>query len=110
MRNELIDLYKLACANPQDKDIVRAYQSARDRIGPQIAIHEALDNDALRARVARLEEALKRGVELHENCDADTCMCGEPMHHPLSGHMPVAMLQYYGDQWAEEARRALEEK
>ena len=34
-------------------------QSARDRIGPQIAIHEALDNDALRARVARLEEALR---------------------------------------------------
>lgn len=58
MRNELIDLYKLACANPQDKDIVRAYQSARDRICPQIAIHEALDNDALRARVAKLEEAL----------------------------------------------------
>lgn len=50
MRNELIDLYKLACANPQDKDIVRAYQSARDRIGPQIAIHEAIDNDVLRAR------------------------------------------------------------
>ena len=67
-------------------------------------------NKELLARVARLEEALKRGVELHENCDADTCMCGEPMHHPLSGHMPVAMLQYYGDQWAEEARRALEEK
>ena len=60
MRNELIDLYKLACANPQDKDIVRAYQSARDRICPQIAIHEALDNDALRARVARLEEALQK--------------------------------------------------
>ena len=59
MRNELIDLYKLACANPQDKDIVRAYQSAKDRIGPQIAVHEALDNDALRSRVARLEEALR---------------------------------------------------
>ena len=59
MRNELIDLYKLACANPQDKNIVRAYQSTRDRIGPQIAIHEAIDNDVLRARAARLEEALK---------------------------------------------------
>ena len=58
MRNELIDLYKLACANPQDKDIVRAYQSAKDRIGPQIAVHEALDNDALRTSVVRLEEAL----------------------------------------------------
>ena len=59
MRNELIDLYKLACANPKDKDIVRAYQRAKDRIGPQIAIHEALDNDALRARVVRLEEVLR---------------------------------------------------
>ena len=65
---------------------------------------------ALRARVARLEDALKRGVELHENCDADTCMCGEPMHHPLSDHKPLAMLQYYGDQWIEEAKSALEEK
>ena len=68
------------------------------------------ENTALRARVARLEEALKRGVELHENCSADTCMCGESMWHPLSDHKPTAMLQYYGDQWAEEARRALEEK
>lgn len=66
--------------------------------------------DDLHARVARLEEALKRGIELHENCDADTCMCGESMLHPLSDHKPTAMLQYYGDQWAEEARRALEEK
>ena len=65
---------------------------------------------ALLARVARLEEALKRGVELHENCDADTCMCGESMWHALSDHKPTAMLQYYGDQWAGEARRALEEK
>ena len=68
------------------------------------------ENAALRARVARLEEALRRGIELHENCDADTCMCGEPMHHPLSDHRPMAMLQYYGDQWAEEAKSALEEK
>jgi len=59
-------------------------------------------------RVARLEKALKRGIELHENCDADTCMCGESMLHPLSDHKPTAMLQYYGDQWVEEARRALE--
>ena len=58
MRNELFDLYKLACANPKDKDIVLAYQRAKDRIGPQIAIHEAMENDALLARVARLEEAL----------------------------------------------------
>ena len=65
--------------------------------------------DDLHARVARLEEALKRGVELHENCDADTCMCGESMRHPLSDHKPTSTLQYYGDQWAEEARRALEE-
>ena len=59
MRNELLDLYNLACANPKDKDIVQAYQKARDRIGPQIAIHEVIDNDLLRARVARLEEALR---------------------------------------------------
>ena len=67
-------------------------------------------NRSLRARVARLEEALRRGVELHENCDADTCMCGDSMWHALSDHKPIATLQYYGDQWAEEARRALEEK
>lgn len=74
--------------------------------------YEALKrkNATLRARVVRLEETLKRGVELHENCDADICMCGEVMWHPLAGHKPTAMLQYYGDQWAEEARRALEEK
>ena len=64
----------------------------------------------LEQRVKALEETLKRGVELHENCDADICMCGESMWHPLSNHKPTAMLQYYGDQWAEEARRALEEK
>ena len=68
------------------------------------------ENRQLRARVARLEEALKRGIELHETCDADTCMCGESMLHPLSDHKPTAMLQYYGDQWAEDASRALEEK
>ena len=68
------------------------------------------ENKVLRARVARLADALKRGVELHENCDADTCMCGESMRHSLSDHKPTAMLQYYGDQWAEEARRGLEEK
>lgn len=68
------------------------------------------DYAALLARVARLEEALKRGIELHESCDADTCMCGESMWHQLSDHKPTAMLQYYGDQWVEEARRALEEK
>ena len=68
------------------------------------------ENTALRARVARLEEALKRGVELHENCDADTCMCGDSMWHAPSGHKPTSMLQYYGDQWAEEAKSALEEK
>ena len=68
------------------------------------------ENAALRARVARLEEALKRGVELHENCDADTCMCGDSMWHAPSGHKPTSMLQYYGDQWVEEAKSALEEK
>ena len=92
MRNELIDLYKLACANPQDKDIVRAYQSARDRIGPQIAIHEALDNDALRARVARLEEVVQRLLDNDPNeqiCDSGiTVLCA----------------------WRVDARRALEEK
>ena len=77
----------------------------------QKGMNEVLrQRDDLLARVAMLEEALKRGIELHENCDADTCMCGESMLHPLSDHKPTAMLQYYGDQWAEEARRALEEK
>ena len=66
--------------------------------------------ETLRARVTRLEEALKRGIELHENCDADTCMCGDSMWHAPSGHKPTSMLQYYGDQWAEEAKSALEEK
>ena len=72
--------------------------------------HEYWYVETLRARVARLEEALKRGVELHENCDADTCMCGDSMWHAPSGHKPTSMLQYYGDQWAEEAKSALEEK
>ncbi len=69
MRNELIDLYKLACANPKDKDVVRAYQRARDRIGPQIAIHEALDNDNFRARFANWQDdinaVLKHRDDLH---------------------------------------------
>ena len=69
MRNELIDLYNLACANPQDKDIVRAYQSAADRIGPAIAIHEVLDNDALRARLANWQDdinaVLKQRDDIH---------------------------------------------
>lgn len=68
------------------------------------------DLAALRSRVARLEDALKRGIELHENCDADTCMCGASMWYPMHDHKPTAMLQYYGDQWVEEARRALEGK
>ena len=58
MRNELIDLYNLAKENYADKDIVEAYQRAKYRIGPQIAIHEVLENDSLRARVAALEAEL----------------------------------------------------
>ena len=64
----------------------------------------------IEARCKRLEEALKRGIELHENGDAGTCMCGDNMLHYPTDHTPVSMLEYYGDQWAEEARRALEEK
>ena len=93
---------------------VAEVQSHRVGAGPAMLRENMLkcaeEIAALRARVARLEEALKRGVELHENCDADTCMCGESMWHALSDHKPTATLQYYGDQWAEEARRALEEK
>lgn len=72
LRNELVELYRLACANANDKDIVRAYQRARDRIGPQIAVHEAMDADALSARVTMLEEALREIAEMKiPYCDAD---------------------------------------
>ena len=61
-----------------------------------------------RRRADRLEAALKRGIELHENGDASTCMCGENMLHYPTDHTPVSMLEYYGDQWAAESRTALE--
>ena len=124
MRNELIDLYKLACANPQDKDIARAYQSARDRIGPQIAIHGALDNDALRARlanwqddinavlkqrddlhfrVARLEEALKKIADGRGTIpDSSTIF--------MNGKVPEIPKYFNKYDMQEIARRALEEK
>lgn len=59
MRNELIDLYAIAIANREDKDIVKAYQRARDRIGPQIVMDEIINNDILKNRIVALEHALK---------------------------------------------------
>ena len=103
MRNELIDLYNLACANPQDKDIVRAYQSARDRIGPQIAIHEALDNDALRARVARLEDALQKIADGRGMIPDNSTIY-------MSGKVPEVPKHFNMYDMREIARRALEEK
>jgi len=55
MRNELLDLYKMAMNDHNDKDIVRAYQRARDRIGPMIVMDEVLACDNLRARLAEVE-------------------------------------------------------
>jgi len=54
-----------------------------------------------------LKDVVSRGIELHENGDANTCMCGESMLHYPTDHSPVSMLEYYGDQWAAEAREAL---
>lgn len=69
---------------------------------------------ALRDRLAEVEaqrdglkDVVRRGIELHENGDANTCMCGESMLHYPTDHSPVSMLEYYGDQWAAEARESL---
>lgn len=65
MRNELIDLYNLAISYPSNLDFVRSYQSARDRIGPQIVLNEILELDAARARIAELEaelDGVRRGL------------------------------------------------
>ena len=76
--------------------------------------YEALkkENAVLRARVERLEEALRQGISLHENGDALTCMCGESVlrHNYQADHPITPMLEYYGSQWAEIARKALEDK
>jgi hypothetical protein len=70
MRSELIYLYNLACANPNNRDIVIEYSRASHRIGPAIAVYEALDNDDLRTKLAtsearckRLEEAITPSAE-----------------------------------------------
>ena len=64
------------------------------------------------ARCKRLEEALRQGISLHENGDALTCMCGESVlrHNYQADHPITPMLEYYGSQWAEIARKALEDK
>lgn len=73
MRNELIGLYKMAMADHNDKDIVRAYQRARDRIGPRIVMDEVLTCDEFRARLAEVE-AQRDGLKdvlifIDEECD-----------------------------------------
>lgn len=103
MRNELIDLYKLACANPKDKDIVLAYQRAKDRIGPQIAIHEAMENDALLARVARLEDALQKIAD-------GRGMVPDKSTIYMNGSVPEVPKHFNVYDMREIARRALEEK
>jgi hypothetical protein len=53
MKHELLDLYKLA-NETKDKDAIRAFQQARDRISPQIAVDLILENDRLRAELAEV--------------------------------------------------------
>ena len=69
MRNELIELYKLACENPKDVDIVQAYQLARERIGPQIAINEALEKDDIISKYNALCEAVHKAMGRTAACD-----------------------------------------
>ena len=69
MRNELIELYKLACENPNDKDIVQAYQLAKKHIGPQIAIHEALGKDEIISKYNALCEAVHKAMGRTAACD-----------------------------------------
>ena len=70
------------------------------------------ENAVMRARCKRLKEALRQGISLHENGDAMTCMCGESVlrHNYQADHPITPMLEYYGAQWVDIARKALEDK
>jgi len=50
MKHELLDLYHAACES-KDEDVIKAFQRARDRIGPQIAVDLILENNRLRAEL-----------------------------------------------------------
>jgi hypothetical protein len=82
MRNELIDLYKMAMADHNDKDVVRAYQRARDRIGPMIVMDEVLTCDELRASLERLKTALDIIQSGFEFRSGDPKMDGTFESHP----------------------------
>ena len=108
MRNELIDLYKLACANWQDKDIVRAYQRAKDRIGPQIAIHEALDNDDFRARFANWQDDMNAVLKQRDDLHARVSRLEGVVRMLISCVEDASILAF--DDELESARRALEDE
>jgi predicted nuclease with TOPRIM domain len=54
MRHELLELYKMS-NETKDRDVIRAFQQARDRIGPQIAVDLILENEELRAELEKLK-------------------------------------------------------
>ena len=108
MRNELIDLYKLACANPKDKDVVRAYQRARDRIGPQIAIHEALDNDNFRARFANWQDDMSAALKQRDDLQFRVARLEGVVRMLISCVEDASVLAF--DDELEAARRALEDE
>lgn len=65
MKHELIDLYNLAI-HTQDKDIIKQFQEAKQRIAPAIIIDVLLENEKLENEIARLSyhcEALKEIID-----------------------------------------------
>ena len=118
MRSELIDLYNLAIANPRDKGATLEYQRANDRIGPSIAIHEALDNDALRERVNRLEGALRaiatysayddpdqRDIKCRDDVLAEIQKCSACKHAKQAKWPPSGLCDNHYDKYHRAQRR-----
>ena len=61
MKHELLDLYHAACES-KDEDVIKAFQRARDRIGPQIAVDLILENNRLRAELEKIKQEMGRNT------------------------------------------------
>jgi hypothetical protein len=59
MRNQLLDLYNTAIET-KDKDAIRAFQSARDAVGPNVVMDEILRVNELEKRLAEMKDAIRK--------------------------------------------------
>lgn len=59
MRNQLLDLYNTALET-KDKDAIRAFQDARDAVGPNVVMDEILRVDELEKRISDMKDTIRK--------------------------------------------------